>query len=105
MKISHNSVATSKDCGGADDVQKMCAIRWKIEQLHREIKQTCGIEKCQCRKGRSQRNHIACAFLVWANLKKIAYETAQTIYKIKEGLLHDYLVKELKEPFVMFNLA
>lgn len=98
-------VTNDKTCGSADDVRKTCAIRWKIEQLHREIKQTCGIEKCQCRKGRPQRNHIACAFLVWANLKKIAYDTAQTIYQIKEQLLHDYLVKELKSPSVMFNLA
>ena len=73
-------VTNDKTCGSADDVRTTCANRWKIEQLHREIKQTCGIEKCQCRKGRPQRNHIACAFLVWANLKKIAHETAQTIY-------------------------
>ena len=27
-----------------NDVQKVCAIRWKIEELHREIKQLTGIE-------------------------------------------------------------
>jgi hypothetical protein len=31
------------------DAQKACALRWKIEQFHREIKQVTGIEKCQCR--------------------------------------------------------
>jgi len=98
-------VTNDKTCRSVDDVRNTCAIRWKIEQLHREVKQTCGIEKCQCRKGRPQRNHIACAFLVWASLKKIAYDTAQTIYQIKENLLHDYLVNELKSPSVMFNLA
>ncbi|WP_155066466.1 hypothetical protein [Piscirickettsia salmonis] len=25
---------------------------------HRELKQTCGIERCQARTGRAQRNHI-----------------------------------------------
>jgi hypothetical protein len=44
-----------------NDVQKVCAIRWKIEEIHREIKQLTGIESCQCRKARIQRNHIACA--------------------------------------------
>jgi hypothetical protein len=34
--------------------------RWQIEELHRGFKQLTGTEKCQCRKGRSQRNHIAC---------------------------------------------
>ena len=41
--------------------QEVCVLRWKIEQFHREIKQTTDIEKCQCRKARIQRNHIACA--------------------------------------------
>jgi hypothetical protein len=45
--------------------QEACGMRWKIEQFHREIKQLTGIERCQCRKARIQRNHIACAMLVW----------------------------------------
>lgn len=55
-----------------DDTQKVCAVRWKIEQFHREVKQTTGIESCQCRKARIQRNHIACALLVWTWLKQVA---------------------------------
>ena len=42
-------------------VQEVCGMRWKIEQFHRELKQTTGIEKNQCRKARIQCNHIACA--------------------------------------------
>jgi hypothetical protein len=52
--------------------QDACALRWKIEQFHREIKQLTGIEKCQCRKARIQRNHIACAVLVWISLTQLA---------------------------------
>ncbi len=48
----------------ADATDQECRVRWKIEQLHREIKQTTGIGKCQCRKLRAQRNHIACCFQV-----------------------------------------
>ncbi len=98
-------VTNDKACGSANDVRKTCANRWKIEQLHREVKQTCGIEKCQCRNGRSQRNHIVCAFLVWARLKQIAWKTAQTIYQIKDNLLRNYLLNELKNPSVMFKSA
>ena len=32
-------------------------FRWKIEKFHREVKQVSGIEKCQCRRGRIQRNY------------------------------------------------
>jgi hypothetical protein len=40
-----------------DVVQQVCKIRWKIEEFHRELKQLTGIESCQCRKARIQRNH------------------------------------------------
>ena len=59
----------------------MYRIRWKIEEFHRELKQLTGLEACQCRKARIQRNHIACALLVWARLKAIAYQSCQTIYR------------------------
>lgn len=78
--------------------QEVCALRWKIEQFHREIKQVTGIEKCQCRKSRIQRNHIACAVLVWIRLTKLARETMTTIYQIKENLLSAYLREELRSP-------
>jgi hypothetical protein len=49
--------------------QQVCGFRWKIEQLHREGKQVTGLERCQCRTARIQRNHLGCAFLVWVRLK------------------------------------
>ncbi len=42
--------------------------RWDIEVFHREIKQTCGIERCQALSSRAQRNHILCSFLAWIDL-------------------------------------
>ena len=88
-----------------DDAQKARALRWKIEEFHREAKQLTGIERCQCRGGRIQRNHIACALLVWSRLKDLAYQSGQTIYQIKHGLLRDYLIQQLKSPTVQMVLA
>jgi len=88
-----------------DDVQQECAIRWKIEEFHRDLKQLTGIEACQCRKARIQRNHIACAILVWTRLKDIAYFTGQTIYELKYGLLDNYLIEQLKRPAIAMVLA
>ena len=87
------------------DARDECAVRWKIEEFHREVKQLTGLEKCQCRKRRIQKNHIACAMLVWARLKQIAYQTGKTIYQIKNGLLEDYLIKQLKNPTWKFQNA
>ena len=85
-----------------DVVQQEYGFRWKIEEFHREVKQVTGIEKCQCRIGRIQRNHIACAIMVWNCLKKVANATASTVYQVKSGLLRNYLIQELKSPAVQF---
>jgi hypothetical protein len=87
------------------DTQEVRGVRWRIEEFHREAKQLTGIESCQCRASRIQRNHIACAMLVWSRLKHLAYQSGQTIYRIKRGLLHDYLVQQLKDPSVEMVLA
>jgi len=88
-----------------DAVRFECSIRWKIEEFHREIKQLTGIESCQCRKARIQRNHINCAMFVWLKLKQIAYSTGKTVYQIKQELLSHYLVKELKSPSICMSFA
>ena len=62
-----------------DATQEVCRIRWKIEQFHRELKQLTGVERCQCRKVRIQRNHIACAMLVWIRLMDVARKAQRTI--------------------------
>jgi len=85
--------------------QEACGFRWKIEQLHREGKQVTGVESCQCRSARIQRNHIGCAFLVWVRLNEIATLTGQTIYQLKQGLLDDYLCQQLKNPSLKMTFA
>jgi hypothetical protein len=37
--------------------------RWSIEVMHRELKQTCGLGRCQANIGRAIRNHIALSFI------------------------------------------
>ena len=88
-----------------EGTRKVCAFRWKIEQLHREGKQVTGLERCECRKARIQRNHIACALLVWVRLKALAVETGRTVYQLKHGLLDDYLIQQLKRPALQMALV
>ena len=80
-------------------------VRWKIEELHREIKQVTGIGKCQCRKLRAQRNHIACCFQVWVCMKRVARKYQKTIYQLKESLMDDYIRNQLSNPSVIFETA
>jgi len=85
--------------------QEVCGSRWKVEQFHREGKQLTGLEECQCRKARIQRNHIGCAILVWVRLKQVALETAHTVYQVKHDLLADYMREQLRSPSVKMLFA
>lgn len=89
----------------AQAAQEACGLRWKIEQFHREAKQTTGIEGCQARRQRIQRNHIGCALLVWVRLKRVAEETQQSVYSVKRGLLSDYMIQQLRSPSVRMTFA
>ncbi len=80
--------------------RKVCAVRWKIEQVHRELKQLTGLERCQCRKARIQRNHIHCALLVWTRLNHLAQQARTTVYQLKHGLLREFLVQQLRQPAI-----
>jgi len=78
-----------------DEVQEANAVRWKVEEFHRGVKQLTGIEVANVAK-RIQRNHIACAILAWTNLKRLSILTSQTIYQLKYQWLSEYLIEELK---------
>lgn len=75
--------------------QQESSQRWKIEQFHREAKQLTGLEHCQCRLNRSQRNHLCARLLVWSCLSDLAHKDEQTLYSLKYGLLADYLKQQL----------
>ena len=95
--------ATHKTC--PKGYRSAYGFRWRIEQLHREGKQLTGWEKCQCRKARIQRNHIGCALLVWVRLKNLALANNSNVYQLKNGLLDDYLIQQLENPFLEMILA
>ena len=79
-------------------IQEENAVRWQIEQLHRELKQLTGSEKCECRKARSQRNHLACCYHAWLSLKVKAEELGKSLYAVQHDLFSDYLRAELRSP-------
>jgi hypothetical protein len=75
-------------------------VRWQVEELHRGIKQLTGSEKCQCRSGRAQRNHLACCYQAWVSLNVKAQELGQTLYEVRASLFANYLRAELAFPRV-----
>jgi len=73
-------------------------VRWQVEEFHRELKQLTGSGKCQGRKARSQRNHIACGYHVWISLKAKANDLKKSLYQVRADLFSDYLRAELRSP-------
>lgn len=92
--ISQNSI---------EDVQKAHATRWKIEEFHRELKQLTGIEDCQARRQRAQRNHIAIAFMTWFYLKQAARYAGVTIYEQKAAPLRRFVAEQWRNPATAFG--
>jgi hypothetical protein len=84
-------------------VLKEYSTRWKVELIHREVKQTLGIANCQCRKQRSQRNHIACSLLAYIKLKQICTDKQITIYRLKRIQLDEYMKWITKNPIFVIN--
>ena len=108
MVSSHRTdfvVTNDKAQDSTEVTQEVCGFRWKIEQLHRECKQLTGLEGCQCRKARIQRNHIGCSLLVWVGLNALATLARQTVYQLKHCLLDDYLCQQLKNPSLLITFA
>jgi hypothetical protein len=57
--------------------------RWRIEEFHRGIKQTTGIEKCYSIKSVSQKTHIFASFTAFIKLEKIRLKNKISWYEQK----------------------
>lgn len=82
------------------DVREAAAQRWKIEEYHRGLKQTVGIEMCQSRTKRAQRTHIFCSILSFLALEKKRLEEHISWYESKRLIIQDALFFYLKQPMI-----
>jgi len=86
-------VTTNMEDPAREQVTKIMDARWSIEIYHRELKQTCGIERCQARTGRAQRNHICLAIQAWLDKHRRRVTEKISLYRqdwniIKGGISH-----------------
>jgi len=84
----------------AAGIEQDNAIRWHIEQFHRDVKQLVGSAKCPCRKARAQRNHLACCYLAWVALKVHAQRSGTTLAAAQKQLWTHYLTAQLRCPTI-----
>lgn len=87
------------------DIRKVAAHRWKIEEYHRGLKQTVGIEYCQARNQRSQRTHIFCSLLAFVTLEVKRLKTGVTWYQSKRDIIQSAMRYYLEKPSISFNFS
>jgi hypothetical protein len=74
-------VGTSRTDLSREQIKEYFERRWSIEVLHRELKQTCGLSRCQANTGRAQRNHIGLSMLTWIQKHRRRLIDHTTLYQ------------------------
>ena len=74
-------IGTSRTDLSREQVKTYFERRWSVEVLHRELKQTCGLSRCQANAGRAQRNHIGLALLTWTRKHRRRLTDHTTLYQ------------------------
>lgn len=87
---------TTIDNPTRDAIIDLVKTRWNIEVYHRELKQTSGLERCQSRTSRAQRNHIAFAVLSWIKQAKLRNQFNVSMYQQQWDIIKGSIASKLK---------
>jgi hypothetical protein len=68
---------------------KFADASWRIEEYHRGLKQVTNVERCQCRTGRAQRNHIALALRAFLVFERWCFRTGVNWLIAKWRIAHE----------------
>lgn len=87
------------------DIKTVAAKRWKIEEYHRGLKQTTGVEKCQARSQRSQRNHIFCSIIAFVALERQRIKTGISWYQAKQKIIQYAMRQYMLSPTISLDFT
>jgi hypothetical protein len=80
--------------------QYYAEISFAIENYHRDLKQHCGVEGCQARSARAQRNHIGLAVRAFLRLEWHFFTTGVSAFEAKLRLVREAVRAYLTRPFI-----
>lgn len=75
---------------------------WSVEHYHRGIKQCTGIERCQCRSARAQRNHIGLALRAFLRFEAHCFAKGISWVEAKTAIIRDAVRDYLARPRIRF---
>ena len=80
--------------------QHYAELSFAIENYHRDLKQNCGVERCQVRSERAQRNHIGFSLRAFLRLEWHFFTTGVSGFEAKLRLIRDAVRNYLRKPFI-----
>lgn len=89
-------VTTNRDDPTREQVERVMKARWSVEVYHRELKQTCGIERCQTRTSRAQRNHIFMAIAAWLQIYRQRLKHKISFYRQSWNIIKPSISRNIK---------
>jgi hypothetical protein len=92
---------------GIEPMQLQQFAEWSfaIENYHRDLKQTCGVERSQARSARAQRNHIGLALRAFLRLEWHCFTTGVSCYEAKQRIIRNAVRGYLREPLYVIPKA
>ena len=78
--------------------QQYAEWSFAIENYHRYLKQTCGVERSQARSTRTQRNHIGLPLRAFLRLEWHFFTTGISCHEAKKRVVRDAVRRYLSEP-------
>ena len=77
---------------------KYSELSWMIETYHQGIKQFSGIERCQARSERAQRNHIELALRAFLRIEYHCFVKGISWFEVKTSIIRDAVRAYLAQP-------
>jgi hypothetical protein len=89
---------------GMTDLERVqfAEFSWAIEHYHRGIKQCTGIERCQCRSAKAQRNHIGMALRAFLRFEAHCFARGISWVEAKTAIIRDAVRNYLARPQIEF---
>jgi hypothetical protein len=78
--------------------RQVAEMAWGIEEYHRGLKQFSGVERCQARHPKAQRNHIGLAIRTFLRLEYHRFTTGVSWFQAKFDIIRDAVRKYLSLP-------
>lgn len=82
---------------------RLSEFSWTIEEYHRGLKQFCGVERCQARAAKAQRNHIGLAIRTFLRFEIFNLKHGLSWFEAKTRIIREAVRAYLKNPAYNFS--